>query len=324
MRKLIGLAAACLLLAGSAGAAPLTYTGIIGVGVGTLDPIPLPGAGTASVTGGGGLTVPAGVAGVTGFAGRTTILLTGISPNGGVTTPNFPLVQLIVAGSTYTFTSHTMMSAYGTYGPYPCPGAFYCVGMGTSALNYAGAFGPGNAAFTMTGTSHTTMSAVNKFGARIAGGGFGGFMGINGVALVGALGSPGSPSANIAVGLSVVGAGGNITTVDPVVGLVQAAGAPWTTGTATVFGLFTTTVPTPNGGTAMVTLTKVTQMGGGSAVPGGSLTLVTPLYINTAAAGLIPSFGVMTLNFVPEPGTLLLLGAGVAGLAAVGSRARKS
>ncbi len=36
--------------------------------------------------------------------------------------------------------------------------------------------------------------------------------------------------------------------------------------------------------------------------------------------GPFPLFVSMTLNFVPEPGTLLLLGSGIAGLAIVGRK----
>ena len=329
MKRLLLALAACGLLSASAHAAPLSYTGIINVEIGRLSPIPLPGSGVASVTGGGTFTIPAGVPGTTGFAGATTILLTATTPNGATTTPNFPLVQLIVAGASYDFTSHTMMSAYGAFGPYPCPGTSFCTMSGTSAVNLAGAFGPGLGAYLHTGMGLKVGAGGGTgmtFGAGVAGGGFGGGMGINGVALVGALGSPGAPSANIAVGLSIVGVGGNITTVDPVVGFVQVAAGPWTNGTATVFGLFEVTNSTPNGATTMASVTKLTRMGTGAtpttAAASGMLTLVTPIYINTAAAGLIPAFGTLVLNIVPEPGTLLLLASGVIGLTVIGSRRR--
>jgi len=76
-------------------------------------------------------------------------------------------------------------------------------------------------------------------------------------------------------------------------------------------------------GTAMFTGTD-------SRTPGGlgHLTLVSPTKVTTNLLGGEPvslvAVGILTLAFVPEPGTLLLLGAGVAALAARGRRAARS
>jgi len=51
--------------------------------------------------------------------------------------------------------------------------------------------------------------------------------------------------------------------------------------------------------------------------------LVTVSKVYTSLTGAFPDFpltGILTLHFVPEPGTLLLLGSGVAVLAALGRR----
>jgi hypothetical protein len=50
--------------------------------------------------------------------------------------------------------------------------------------------------------------------------------------------------------------------------------------------------------------------------------LVTPVFIatNIPASVVVPIFGILRLHFAPEPGTALLLGVGIAGLAAVGQR----
>src|SRR5690606_21927742 len=114
------------------------------------------------------------------------------------------------------------------------------------------------------------------------------------------------PPANVSVPLSVVGAGGT-TTVSALVNLTV-VGAPWTTGTAAVGA------DTVMGGTS-----------GGGAVAGGSVQLVTPIFISTniGASAVLPAFGILTLNFVPEPGTLVLLGSGIAGLVMFG-RSRRS
>jgi hypothetical protein len=57
----------------------------------------------------------------------------------------------------------------------------------------------------------------------------------------------------------------------------------------------------------------------------GTLQLVAPatLKIFAGALGEMPVVGTLTLQFVPEPGTLLLLGAGAAGLTSVARSKRK-
>jgi hypothetical protein len=64
-----------------------------------------------------------------------------------------------------------------------------------------------------------------------------------------------------------------------------------------------------------------------TAQPSGALQLVTVSKVYTslmAAWPETPLTAVLTLQFVPEPGTLLLLGSGVAVLAAYGHRKRGS
>lgn len=60
-----------------------------------------------------------------------------------------------------------------------------------------------------------------------------------------------------------------------------------------------------------------------TALGAGTLTLVTPIRIRSAALGAVGAFGVLRLNFVPEPSAAaLLLGAGAALLAGVRRRRR--
>ena len=57
-----------------------------------------------------------------------------------------------------------------------------------------------------------------------------------------------------------------------------------------------------------------------SANQDGSVTMVTPMRSISTVSGNQPSAGWLTLSFVPEPGTLLLLVSGAVGLAVVGRR----
>jgi hypothetical protein len=64
---------------------------------------------------------------------------------------------------------------------------------------------------------------------------------------------------------------------------------------------------------------------GGSPGSNSPLTLVTPTFV-LALGNLLPIFSIFTMNdvslvgVVPEPGSMLLIGAGIAGLALLGSR----
>jgi hypothetical protein len=58
-----------------------------------------------------------------------------------------------------------------------------------------------------------------------------------------------------------------------------------------------------------------------TAQPSGALQLVTVTKVYTSFVFReFPLTGILNLHFVPEPGTLLTLGLGVVGLAAVGRR----
>jgi len=162
---------------------------------------------------------------------------------------------------------------------------------------------------TIGGLQITASNGAGAF-AGSGGAGFGGTMPINGFAKVCLFGPCSASVQNLAVPLNVIGAGGIGSAMAAV--NITVIGAPWTTGTAAV-------------GT-------VTVMGGVSPLsntgaPSGVVTLVTPAFVSTSLATsfpVVPVFGVLTLHFVPEPGTLVLLGSGIAGLLAFGrNRARK-
>jgi len=155
-----------------------------------------------------------------------------------------------------------------------------------------------------------------------AGGGFGGFGGLDGTLFVNVLGL-----FNLQVPLDPVGAGGMAAAPPAGTLVITVFGTGWTTGTVAVTGI---TTETPGG----VVVNTATFAGYDNRTPGhrgtpghgGSLLLVSPFKVVTNAAGNLVVLARQTLHFegeVPEPGTLLLLGSGVAGLAWLGERRRR-
>lgn len=176
------------------------------------------------------------------------------------------------------------------------------------------------AAFPIAGLQMTVANAAGS----VSGTPLGGVLPLSGVAKVCLFGPCASANTNVSVPLSVMGSGGSLTATGtnglPV--NVSVIGSPWTTGVAKI--------PVPPG----IPVESPSQMTGfahgpASATsstfqPGGVVQLVTPMSLRTSLSTevTLSTFATMTLRFVPEPGTLLLLGAGVAGLVAV-SRTRR-
>ena len=140
----------------------------------------------------------------------------------------------------------------------------------------------------------------------------------------GALAFTGGPASAAFTGIANVKGFGGLT----LLGVPLLVGSPNTT-TKSAFGVNITAISgawtlgpaTITLGPASPTVTAMATGNNGLTANGaGTLVLVTPVKIITNIAGTLAAFGVLTLTYVPEPGTLLLLGSGVAGLAALGRR----
>lgn len=167
-------------------------------------------------------------------------------------------------------------------------------------------------AFPIAGVVADASNGAGSFG---GGGSLGGAMPLLGSATLCLFTAcDASPAANLVVpftqgGTRGIGLGGPPITVTGLVSFTVSV-APWTVGQASAAGAFVQGfVHGPNGGGAET-----------AAQPGGSVQLVTPVVIRTSIPGgeVFPAFGILTLHFVPEPGTLALLAAGVAGLGLAG------
>jgi len=163
------------------------------------------------------------------------------------------------------------------------------------------------AAAPIKGLRIDAATGVGNFAGTNTGAG-GGLMAVIGTAKVCLFTACPGAIANVVVpfttgGVNGVGLGGNPIAAPGIVN-VTVSGNGWTTGAACI-GAFCDS---------------------GSAANGLSVTLVTPTFVSTdiGASAALPLFGKMTLTFapavVPEPGTLLLLGSGVAGIALLGRK----
>jgi hypothetical protein len=264
MRKLLGLVAGSLLLAGTAQATTLAYTGALTFQLATLPGLQGPG--------GGGAVVNLSAAGTH---------LSSLAIGGGVFGP---VTNSLPVTSNATINSVIFTAMNNQAGP-----SF----VGLSGLTGGGPMG-------LSGTAKICLKFATCAYSNVT--------------------VPLTPS-----GGNGFGVGGTQTVPGAVAVTMQHN--PWTIGTPTVSihtANSTVTIPTLPGGFAHGPAT-----GGASSAAqfGGVLQLVTVSKTYTSLTGAFPELpliGLLNITFVPEPGTLLLLVAGMTSLAVLGrKRARK-
>jgi len=134
-------------------------------------------------------------------------------------------------------------------------------------------------------------------------------------------------------GIKGLGIGGLLTIgggTNPIRISIEAA--PWTIKTGTSIDEITTP-PTPMGVKIFVNRTAMgfahdpSSATTSTAQPSGVVQLITPMQVVTnltsGSNSKIALFGFLTVHFIPEPGMLLLLGSGVAGLVLLGRHRMK-
>jgi hypothetical protein len=136
-------------------------------------------------------------------------------------------------------------------------------------------------------------------------------------------------------GTTGAGVGGTITvnTFSPGPGLkLSVVGAPWTIGvvshtnvpnriTLTVAGVITNRFTISTTRTAQGFVHGPVSLTSSTAKGSGVVQIVTPTAVTTSLAppnNFLPVFGIIRLHFIPEPGLILLLGSGIAGLVVLG------
>lgn len=163
--------------------------------------------------------------------------------------------------------------------------------------------------FPIFGVAYDVQNQAGNF--TRAGGTLGGEMPLLGVARVCLFGPCSAAVANLDIRLSVVGQDDSMLESGAVGFTV--VGAPWTTGTASVASA-----------TAMGLAHGPASATSNTFAADGRLQLVTPFFFSSAigALSLVPGFATLTIDFVPEPATLMLLVGGITLLGVIG-RARR-
>jgi hypothetical protein len=212
----------------------------------------------------------------------------------------------------------TLSLTIGALPPVALPdngGATLLVSSGSGAFTeVAGVFGPATiplSASLFTGVPQISGLTLLSFGngTKAVSGGVG-TGGLAGTALVTVL-----QSLNLSIPLTVVGQAGATVQAGAGAIIITVVGQGWTTGVAMVTGITSTTA-----GTNVLNTATLTGSDNRTAGHAGTITLVSGFQAITSVAGTLPGFAIQALTFVPEAGTLVLLGTGAIGLALYGRR----
>jgi len=227
--------------------------------------------------------------------------------------------------------------------------------------NASATFTPGFSAPNPVGGGLASPPGTSMSGQLCPGGCIGGFAGVNGQIAIGLL-TPATPKA-IVSGNVVGGGGITTETLLSGLATITVTGAPWISGKARITGVNTNMISLPtqggqtgnaftldpastvqvrtftvgqnfvtsNPGATIATTSFVSVTGTNNLVSqanGGDVTLVTPIRIDVSSVipgSVLPGKATMTLSLIPapEPGTLLLLVSGAAGLAVIGRKRMK-
>jgi hypothetical protein len=277
--KLFAAAVFAFGLPGTSSAAPLNYEGTLVLEFATLAPIPAIGTGVATVNDSGGL----------GHLGNLRLR----ASRGGISTP-----------SAMVPVTDTLVPFLGV----PIVTVWVDAGIGSGILGPISA-GAQSSALTKNRLPVAGLAKFCVFSTAC-----GTFLPLQLTQHTGGTGTKG------------VGIGGIITIgfTSPIRISIEAA--PWTIKTGTSIDQITT----PVGGTAKKYVI-LTAMGfahapnsntSSTANPSGVVQLITPMQVVTNLQDFtnlkVALFGYLTIRFIPEPGMLMLLGAGVAGLVLLG------
>ena len=183
--------------------------------------------------------------------------------------------------------------------------------------NGSGSFNPGFTPPLLHPAVYKLGGLATTPGVTLAGGGIGGAMPVGGGAGVNVF-----AVFTIPVPLGVLGTGSSVLTKTGGVS-IQVVASQWTTGVAKMLLATETTYHLPASMSIMLN-TTVTTTGSDARTPGGKgmVTLVSPVKAITNISGNLAVVARLKVNFIPEPGSLLLFAVGVVGLAAFGSRRR--
>lgn len=328
LRKLTGLfsiAAVCILLAGSSSAAVL-------IPGGSSFKINLAALPTIEITGGYGAGAGATLTNGAG-SGHDVTTGGGLFQGTGITAGTSMLTGVALLQN-MTMTATNVSAAY--------------------ASNFGPTSNPWGGNLLTTNPNWTAGSGVICASPCLGGTGIGGGAYNGQVVLSTAVG-------NVSFTLDTMGVGGTETVLIAGLPLV-ATGGPWVTGKVQVTGITTNVISVPaRGGATGVAVEMfltavegagakvISTMGGftstgtglnlerhtvnfggtqnlASTAVGGAVTMISPIRVNTGplGQGVIPGVWRQTFKFVPEPGTVLLLVSGAAGLVALGRKRMKS